>query len=187
MTDDRWSRADRIFDAALDRPPAERAAFLAEACAGDNALRSTVESLLRHHGTAGSFLEEPAVTLAGAGLAQPAASLVGRQLGTYRIVGVLGAGGMGEVYRAHDTRLGRDVAIKILPFVYHADPERRMRFDREARLLASLNDPNIGTIHGIAEAEGVLGIVLELVEGETLAERLLRGALPLTEALPDWR
>ena len=156
MTDDRWSRADRIFDAALDRPPEERAAFLAEACAGDNALRSTVESLLRHYGTAGSFLEEPAVKLAGAGSAQPAASLVGRQLGTYQIVGVLGAGGMGEVYRAHDTRLGRDVAIKILPFVYHADPERRTRFDREARLLASLNDPNIGAIHGIAEAEGVL-------------------------------
>ena len=183
MTDDRWSRAERIFDAALDRPPAERAGFLAEACAGDDALRSTVESLLRHYGTAGSFLEEPAVKFAGAGSAQPAASLVGRQLGTYRIVGVLGAGGMGEVYRAHDTRLGRDVAIKILPSVYHADPERRMRFDREARLLASLNDPNIGTIHGIAEAEGVLVIVLELVEGETLAERLLRGALPLTEAL----
>ena len=122
----------------------------------------------------------------------------GSHVGAYEIVALLGAGGMGEVYRARDARLGRDVAIKILPEVFLTDPDRRARLDREARVLASLNHPHIGAIYGVEETGGFLALVLELVEGQTLAERLtpgtgLRGqasglghssaGLPLTEAL----
>jgi Tol biopolymer transport system component len=108
--------------------------------------------------------------------------LTGRRLGAYHLQALLGAGGMGEVYRAHDTRLGREVAIKILPQAFIADPDRLARFEREARVLASLNHPNIGAIYGLEEAAGVRGLVLELVEGETLAERIRR-PVPIAEAL----
>ena len=101
-----------------------------------------------------------------------APALTGRRLGVYHVQERIGAGGMGEVYRARDTRLGRDVAIKILPRVFTADPDRLARFEREARVLASLNHPNIGAIYGLEEADGVQALVLELVEGETLADRI---------------
>jgi serine/threonine-protein kinase len=110
-------------------------------------------------------------------------SLIGRRLGSFTIHSLLGAGGMGEVYRAHDTRLGRDVAIKILPAVWLIDAERRARFDREARTLASLNHPHIGAIYGLEEVDDSRALVLELVEGPTLADRLVAGALPIREAL----
>ena len=109
--------------------------------------------------------------------------MIGRQLGPYTIVALLGAGGMGEVYRAHDSKLGRDVAIKILPSHFTADPERRSRFAREARLLATLNHPHIGAIYGLEDIDGVAALILELVEGPTLADRLARGPLPIAEAL----
>ena len=109
--------------------------------------------------------------------------MIGRQFGPYTIVAPLGAGGMGEVYRARDSKLGRDVAIKILPSHFTADPERRARFAREARLLATLNHPHIGAIYGLEETDGVTALVLELVEGPTLADRLARGPLPIAEAL----
>ena len=109
--------------------------------------------------------------------------MLNRQLGPYTIVAPLGAGGMGEVYRARDSKLGRDVAIKILPSHFTADPERRARFAREARLLATLNHPHIGAIYGLEEAEGVTALVLELVEGPTLADRLARGAAADPQAL----
>jgi serine/threonine-protein kinase len=107
----------------------------------------------------------------------------GSRLGPYEIVAPLGAGGMGEVYRAHDSRLGRDVAIKALPAEFAQDPERLGRFEREAQTLASLSHPNIATIHGLEERDGVPHLVLELVEGESLAARLARGPLPAREAL----
>ena len=110
-------------------------------------------------------------------------SLVGRQLGSYHILDLLGVGGMGEVYRAHDTRLGRDVAIKILPRALAADPDRLARFQREARTLAALNHPHIGAIYGLEDASGVPALVLELIAGETLADRLCRGPLPIAECL----
>jgi len=110
-------------------------------------------------------------------------ALMGRRLGVYHLQALLGAGGMGEVYRARDTRLERDVAIKILPQMFTADPDRLARFEREARVLASLNHPSIGAIYGLEEADGLRGLVLELVEGETLADRLRRGPLPVAEAL----
>src|SRR5437016_1407732 len=109
--------------------------------------------------------------------------LTGSRLGHYEILGPLGAGGMGEVYRARDSRLGRDVAIKSLPPEFARDPERLARFRREAQTLASLNHPNIAAIYGLEEASGTPHLVLELVEGETLAAHLARGPLPPPEAL----
>jgi serine/threonine protein kinase len=105
------------------------------------------------------------------------------RFGVYTIIGKLGEGGMGEVYRARDTRLDRDVAIKILPEMFASDPERTARFRHEAKTLAALNHPNIGGIHGLEEASGLTGLVLELVEGPTLAERIAQGPIPIDEAL----
>ncbi|MCL4810623.1 MAG: serine/threonine protein kinase, partial [Thermoanaerobaculia bacterium] len=109
--------------------------------------------------------------------------MIGRRLGAYEIIGPLGEGGMGVVYRATDSKLRREVAIKVLPEVFAADAERLARFEREAQLLAQLQHPNVASIYGLEEADGVRALVLELVEGEDLAERLKRGALPLEEAL----
>ncbi len=108
----------------------------------------------------------------------------GTRLGAYEVIGLIGSGGMGEVYRAKDTKLGRDVALKVLPDLFADDPERLARFQREAKVLASLNHPNIASIYGLEEAEGVRALVLELVEGPTLAERIAQGAIPVDEALP---
>ena len=113
--------------------------------------------------------------------------LIGREIGAYRILSLLGVGGMGEVYRARDTKLGREVAIKILPAVFSSDAERRARFEREARVLATLNHPHIGAIYGLEDADGVQALVLELVEGETLAERIAHGPLPMAEELANGR
>src|ERR1700680_2413106 len=108
----------------------------------------------------------------------------GQCLGPYEVLDVLGAGGMGEVYRARDTKLNREVAIKVLPASFASDPERLARFTREAQTLASLNHPNIAHIHGLEESDGVRALVMELVEGEDLSQRIARGAIPLAEALP---
>lgn len=108
----------------------------------------------------------------------------GTRIGVYEIASVIGAGGMGEVYRARDTRLDRDVAIKILPEVFAADPERFARFEREAKTLASLNHPHIAQIYGFEQAGLTSVLVMELVEGEDLAQRLVRGPMPLDDALP---
>ena len=135
--------------------------------------------------SSGRFLERPAAVIA-AGVATDVsgqAPLMNRQIGPYTIVAPLGVGGMGEVYRARDTKLGRDVAIKVLPPQFTADPERRARFAREARLLATLNHPHIGAIYGLEEADGLTALVLELVEGPTLADRLGRGPLPMADVL----
>src|ERR1700731_1570881 len=108
----------------------------------------------------------------------------GTKLGSYEVTAQIGAGGMGEVYQAHDTKLGRDVAIKVLPEAFAHDPERLSRFQREAKMLAALNHPNIATIYGLEQSNGTSYLVMELVSGETLAERVTReGALPIEEAL----
>jgi serine/threonine protein kinase len=113
----------------------------------------------------------PAVLVAAQGLATTGPALArGRRLGTYTIQSQVGTGGMGEVYRARDSSLGRDVAIKVLPPIFTTDPERLARFEREARVLAALNHPNIATIHGVERLDGIPALVLELVEGETLAD-----------------
>src|SRR5262245_38887911 len=108
----------------------------------------------------------------------------GTRIGPYEVIASLGAGGMGEVFRARDTKLNRDVALKVLPEVFTADPDRLARFKREAQLLASLNHPNIGAIYGFEDSDGVQALVLELVEGPTLADRIAEGRLGRDEALP---
>jgi TolB-like protein len=173
-----------VCDAALDREVGERAAFVAAACKDDPALRQEVEALMAHAQAAEGFLAAPVGALAAYVLDETGGALiVGRQISSYTILSHLGTGGMGEVYRARDTRLGRDVAIKILPRAFTSDPERRARFEREARMLASLNHPHIGAIYGVEEADGLPALVLELVEGPTLADRLQRGPVPVAVAL----
>src|SRR6476659_3160891 len=108
----------------------------------------------------------------------------GTRLGTYEILTLLGSGGMGEVYRARDTKLNREVAVKVLPESLVTDPERLARFSREAQVLAALNHPNIAHIHGFEDSTGVPALVMELVDGRTLADRLARGPISIHEALP---
>jgi Tol biopolymer transport system component len=172
MTPERWKEIDRVWHAVLARPEADRAAALVELCAGDAELRREVELLLanRAQASAAGFGSTP-------GVATRSSSLVGMRLGTYTVHTLLGVGGMGEVYQAHDSTLGRDVALKILPDLWLDDPDRRARFDREARVLASLSHPNIGAIYGTHESDGIKALVLELVEGETLADRIFRQPL----------
>jgi eukaryotic-like serine/threonine-protein kinase len=110
-------------------------------------------------------------------------SLIGKTLGNFQITSKLGKGGMGEVYRAHDTKLNRDVALKVLPSEFAADPERMARFKREAQLLASLNHTNIAAIYGLEECDGVSALIMELAEGPTLADRIHKGPIPLEETL----
>jgi eukaryotic-like serine/threonine-protein kinase len=188
---DRWGTVERVYHAALARPVDERAVFLAEACAGDEGLRREVESLLAQDMSAAGVLSGGAV-VAAAGLVSDVghSTLVGRRIGVYQILAPIGAGGMGEVYRARDTRLGRDVAIKVLPSRFTSHPDRLARFEREARVLASLNHPHVAAIYGFEDAPAEAGghvhaLILELVEGETLADRIARnkGGLPPAEAL----
>ena len=177
MTPERWRQISEIFHAALAQDPDVRDAFLDDAYGADPALRHEVESLMAAHDQAGQFGDTP-VSMPGSPL-EP-----GMSLGPYRIDSLLGVGGMGEVYRAHDPRLGRGVAIKVLPSHLLAHPERLARFEREARLLASLNHPHIGAIYGVEEFDGGYALVMELVEGEDLAQRIARGPIPLADALP---
>ena len=156
---DRWQQISKLCHEARAREH-DRDAFLEQACAGDAELRYEVESLLAQPTSIDGVL-----TTAG-----PPSVPMGHRIGPYRLQSMLGAGGMGEVYQARDTKLGRDVAIKILPSTFTADPERVARFEREARVLASLNHPNIGSIYGFEDADGTPALVLELVEGATLAE-----------------
>ena len=190
MTPDRWREVSRIYGAVLTRPDSERPAVLAALCANDAELRREVESLLQS-GQDIALLDRAAATSSALGLLE--ARAIGSMIGHYRIDTLLGVGGMGEVYRARDTKLNRDVAIKILPPVFANDPDRLARFKREAQVLASLNHPNIAAIYGLERQEGREGpegregeshaIVMELVEGPTLADRIARGALPIDEAL----
>lgn len=185
MTSENWREVKKVFADALERPPGERRSYVDQACAGDDALRREVESLLAQQNTAGSFLESPALEAAAKALGeiQIQSSVVGRQLGSYKIISLLGSGGMGEVYQARDTKLERNVAIKVLPAAFVNDADRLSRFQREARTLASLNHPNIATIHGLEQSDGVHYLVMELVAGHSLAERIGGGELKIRESL----
>ena len=175
-----WQEIERLYQASIGLQPHEWDGFLAAAC-DDDGIRREVRSLLAHRDRL-SFIERSALDAAAEMSARdPAEPLVGRTVGRYEITALLGAGGMGVVYRAHDTRLGRDVALKLLPAHVSHDPESQIRAEREARLLASLNHPNIAGIYDLDESIGCL--VLEFVQGETLAERIGRGAVLLPEAL----
>ena len=184
MPPERWPAIERLYHAACALPAGDRAAFLARECGGDAALQREVESLLAEDGATPHFLSEPALAVAGAQFADATRSnLIGRRIGTYEIQALLGAGGMGEVYRARDIQLGRDVAIKVLPSAFLADRDRLARLEREARVLASLNHAHIGAIYGLERVDHSPVLVLELVNGEMLAERIARGPIPVDEAL----
>jgi serine/threonine protein kinase/Tol biopolymer transport system component len=184
MANDRWQQIKEVFHSALEHEPAARAAFLARACASDETLRREVESLIAAHEKEGSFIDSPAFEIAAPWLVEPKAdSLVGQQVGHYRILEALGSGGMGEVYLAQDTRLGRNIALKLLPASFTNDPDRLHRFQQEARAASALNHPNILTIHEVGEGQGRPYIATELIEGETLRERLSNGRLSSGAAL----
>jgi hypothetical protein len=180
---ERWRRIEAICDAALDLTDDAREAYLANACGDDADLRRGVDTLLAHDRTAQDFLGTPVEALAANVMTLPPRDLIGRRLGDYEITERLGEGGMGEVYRARDRKLGRDVAIKVLPPAFADDPERLKRFEREAKLLATVNHPGIGAIYGLIEHDGIRALVLELIDGDTLAAALVRGPLPLARAL----
>jgi Tol biopolymer transport system component len=182
MDSERWERVWRVYDAALDVSDGERAALLAESTAGDDDLRREVESLLAQEHATG-VLDRPALEVA-AGLLRPDVTLPpGAELGPYRIMQVVGAGGMGHVYRATDTRLHRTVAIKVLRSELATDGQFRARFEREAKAIAALTHPHICTLYDVGNEGGVEFLVLEYLEGETLAARLAKGPLPFNEAL----
>jgi Tol biopolymer transport system component len=188
----RWRRLESVVQAALERPTGERAAYLAEACGDDEDLRREAASLIEREAHAGAFLAAPLGALAadamtyspgGTPLDSGARIAPGSRIGAYEVRDRLGAGGMGEVYRARDHVLHRDVALKLLPLAFSADRDRLARFEREARLLASLNHPHIGAVYGLEGSGDQRAIVLELIDGETLEARLRRGPLPVSQAI----
>ena len=176
MTGDRWRQLTTIFHAARAREADERSAYLDRACGGDASLRAEVESLLAANGNTSELGDAPAAD----GLLQLSP---GTTLGQYRVEVLIGAGGMGEVYRAKDPRLGRDVAIKILPPDVAGDAERLRRFEQEARAVAALNHPNIVTIYSVEAAGDLRFLTMELIEGKPLTEMIPRHGLPLDRLL----
>ncbi|MGH9391745.1 MAG: serine/threonine-protein kinase, partial [Vicinamibacteria bacterium] len=188
MTPDRWRRVQEVFAAATEREPGSRAAYLEEACQDDPELRKEVESLLSSLWAASSgFLESPAIdgvqALSPTHRTGSPALASGRRLGPYEILSPLGTGGMGEVYRARDTKLKREVAIKVLPESLAKDPEALARFEREAQAVAALSHPNILAIHDFGKHGGVTYAVTELLEGQTLRGKLDAAPIPRRQAV----
>jgi len=184
MTPERWQRIEGLLHAALERQSAERGAFLDEACAGDNELRKEVESLLVSGEHDESFLESPALEDAARMLAADKTdSLLGQRLGSYQIISQLGAGGMGEVYLAQDSRLGRRVALKILPSFFTKDGQRLRRFQQEARAATALNHPNIITMFDFGQVDSIHFIATEYIEGHTLRAALSGGKMKFVQAI----
>ena len=189
MNAERRERVEAVCAEALEREGDERARFVEEACRGDAELRTLVDWLLAEHSGAGGFLETPPWWQRRGATPAVEPLAPGTRLGPYQIHSFIRAGGMGEVYKGRDSRLGRTVAIKILPAALAADPERRRRFEQEARAVSALSHPNICTLYDVGSSGGQAGresisfLVMEYLAGETLAERLAKGALPVAEAL----
>jgi TolB-like protein len=184
MTPARLQKIEKIFHAALDQEPDQISAFLEMACEGDELLRRKVEALVASHQRPGSFIETSAVGIATKIIEnQQADSLVGRTIGHYKISESIGTGGMGEVYLATDITAGRTAALKLLPLRFTGDAERLKRFQREARAVVGLNHPNIVTVYEIGEDHSTHYIASELIEGETLRQRLMHGRIEVGEAV----
>ncbi|HKU75873.1 MAG TPA: protein kinase [Pyrinomonadaceae bacterium] len=184
MTPERWQQVKEIFNSAINYRPEERSSFISNACSGDEELRNEVESLIASHEKSGSFIDEPAFEAAATLLSNEKAELnSGQMIASYEVISFISRGGMGEVYLAQDKRLGRKVALKLLPASFTTDDDRLRRFEQEARAASALNHPNIITIYEITEAAGSHVIATEFVEGETLRSRLNHSALSLAETL----
>ena len=180
-----WQQVKELFEAALEQPVSARSQFLDRACGSDGVLRNEVESLLRSHDEAGSFLETPAVASAAESLIDKHNKLaVGQKVKHYEILALIGEGGMGEVYLAKDTILGRQVALKLLPEYLSRDPDRLRRFKQEARTASTLSHPNVCVIHEIGEtSDGRPFIAMEYIEGITLRQRMDGRRMKLGDAL----
>lgn len=186
MKEERWREVERLYHSTLEKHPSERSAFLAETCAGDDELRREIESLLVYEDRAENFIESRALNVAARMMAEDDSGTVrvGESFNQYRIVSQLGAGGMGEVYLAEDTRLRRKVALKFLPVALTKDKKHLHRFEVEARAIASLSHPNVSTIHEVIQtADGRHCIVMEYVEGVALRERMMNGPIKVNDAL----
>ena len=184
MTPERWQQVEEVLQGALDRPPRDRASFLADACSGDDELKQEAESLISAYDEAGDFIEQPAMAIdARVLVGHEIENKIGADIGPYRIVERLGEGGMGEVYLAHDARLNRLVALKILPAYFASDDTRLRRFQREAQAASALNHPNILTIHEVGEAEEVRFIATEFIDGQTIRELIAQEELSLEQVL----
>src|SRR5262245_57236984 len=184
MNEDRWRKIEELYHAARLLNDSARASFLTAATEDDAELRREVESLLVSGASSPGFLDEPLQVSGAAARVSNASSLSGKRIGTYSVHERIGAGGMGEVYRAHDSKLRRDVAFKVLAADLIGEQDHLRRFRSEAHALAALNHPNIAAIYGLEEADGVTALVMELVDGSTLGDRILQGAIPVDEALP---
>jgi serine/threonine protein kinase len=181
VTSARWERIKKLFEETVARSAGERVSFIQEACAGDEELRVELWRLVSQYEAAGDFLEDSpllhhSVSKEGTNLLAP-----GTRLGPYEILALAGRGGMGEVYRARDTRLDRQVAIKVIGASLYDDPVTERRFDDEARLAARLDHPGICAVYDVGQHEGMRYFVMEFLEGESLATRLKRGPLPTGE------
>ena len=181
MKPEQWQKIDKLFHSLLALEPDKRAAFLAEACAGDESLREQIEALITAHDQAGGFIERPALEVEARGVAAdfettesqlPISELSGESISHYRVIVPLGSGGMGQVYLAQDITLGRKVAVKVLPTDFTRDKDRVRRFQQEARAASALNHPNIITIHEIGQFDGRHFIATEFIDGETLRQRI---------------
>jgi hypothetical protein len=179
MKPDRWQKIEQVFHAALQRKPEERASFLQQTCAGDEALYSDVKSLLTSYGKDDSFFEDSASALA----AEMFGDMVGETIGPYEVLSELGSGGMGTVYLAQDARLQRKIALKLLPPQFTNDKDRLRRFQQEARSASALNHPNILTVHEIEQKGELHYIATEFVDGVTLRQHLSNREMNLDEVL----
>src|SRR5262245_49921332 len=184
MTPARWQKVKEIFQAALDLAPAERSAFVSKACSDDEAVRNEVESLISSNDRTGKFIDAPAYEDAAQLFAVDRTELKpGQMIESYEIVSFISRGGMGEVYLAHDKRLGRRVALKLLPSGVTKDSNRLRRFEQEARTVSALNHPNIITIFEIHTIDSSLMIATEFVKVATLRHRLAEGPIQIPESL----
>jgi eukaryotic-like serine/threonine-protein kinase len=186
MTNERWQRVEYLFHRALERGTGERGAFLDKACADDRPLRKDVENLLESFDEAGDFIEKPLVDGSlplEAKKSRPSESIIGQTIGSYEILSLIGSGGMGEVYLAHDVRLDRRIALKFLPEQFTSDPAQVRRFEREARAASALNHPNIITIYEVGQEGNAHFIATEFIEGRTLREVMAKARMEFGEAL----